>query len=484
VRGLFQRRLWVLLLSAATAYAVWKYVPGSECDRKAFTALAEISTQPALPVSGKGTHQSPWSLGEILTREKTSLPADPAIISLGDDVEGFFQSSPPAPIDLSVVLANAQRVGLKKAAIAMVMAWENPDTIALAALEKKLGSFESLMMAAPLSRGAVPEAMPPAFRRASLPLTSIEGDSSVLPTVNRIPISGIILGGETATAGFSILESDRSANGGFHPLIARWGDRAVFSFPLLVVLQQLNLPLDGVKILLGKSITLGPAGPTLKIDEFGRIAVPMQPMQKPLVAAQLLIDGDANLFPNPLPEIFILRDDQSAAESSTRAFSENLTAVMAAIATDKEPDPPRLYQRLPQERELGLLGVLVILFVTFSNKSLGFRFFSVALFFVACAVAQWLAFRNASLWLPGLATAASAMVAFIAALLFPTGKKEAEPAVKPEEAIARIPLEDHPLPEIPVIIKNSPQTESLRKVPAMPALSNDKTKKKSTTDRP
>ncbi|NJM37087.1 MAG: hypothetical protein HC845_03975 [Akkermansiaceae bacterium] len=480
----FQHRLWVLLFSAATAYAAWKYVPSSKLDRKAFNALAEISGQSSTSVSGNGTHQSPWALGEIRTREKTPLPPDPAIISLGDDPENFFQSSPPAPIDLSVVLENSQRIGLRKAAIAAVMAWEKADPIALVALEKRLNSFDSLILAAPLSRGAVPAVMPPAFRRASLPLAAIQGNSNSLTTVNRISISEIILGGEAAIAGFSILESVGFAQSEFLPLIARWEDRVVFSFPLLVVLQQLNLPVEGVKIHLGESITLGPAGPTLKIDEFGQILLPPETKKLPQVSAQSLIDGDANLFPSPLPEIFILRDDQSAAEPETRLFSENLTLAIRAIATDKNPDSPHVYQRLSQWRELSLLGIPVVLLAIFSTQSFLLRFFGTMLFCAACVGAQWFAFRDASLWFPGLTMAGSATVALIIATLFSFLPKKAPPVldmttVKPNQSAGV-----DALPEIPVMQKELPKAESLRKVPTMPALSTDNPKKNSSPNRP
>ncbi len=468
MNGSLQRRLWVLLFSAATALGVWKYFPSSELDRRGFIAVAGNFPELPLQVSGDGTHASPWALGEIPTRPKSPLPPAPAIISLGDDAEGFFQASPPAPIDFSVILANFKRLGATKVATAAVLAWDAPDPIALAALEKSLSSFESLLMAAPLSRGAVPSPIPPAFRRASLPLAAIHGNASVLPAVNRIPISGIILGGDTTRAGFSILEADDDATDLFHPLMARWEDRVVFSFPLLIVLQQLNLPLDGVKVELGKSIHLGPAGPTLKIDEFGRIAISSQVSGLPQVAAQSLIDGGADLFPNPLPEIFILRDDQSAAEPATRAFSQSLASVMTSIATDQDPEPPRFYPRLPQDQELGLLGIFVAIMAIFSTRSHVLRLLMTLFFIGFCLAAQWFAFRDTSLWLPGMPILAAALVAGVVGTLF---SKKA-----PSNSAVKIP----PMPKIPV---SSPQSAKLE-IPILPALPSEKPIPKHSPDPP
>ncbi|NQX00125.1 hypothetical protein HQ447_05650, partial [bacterium] len=321
--GLLPRRFCVLLVSAAAAFGAWKFAPGTSWDRTAFAAVASGFVNPPLFVTGEGTHASPWMLQAFATETQPDPRQAPVIVSLGDDLDGFFQSSPPAPIDLAVVLTNFQRLGAKKAATAAVLAWEKPDPIGLAALEKSLARFESLVMAAPLSRGALPSAMPPAFRRASLPLAEVEGDPAALPIVNRIPLPGVVLGGDTTVAGFSQLESETPAR--FAPLLARWEDRVVFSFPLLAVLQRLDLPTSGVQVRLGGYLKLSAAGPIVPIDAYGRLAVPLKPIAAfAEISAEAVIDGGDALFPKQAPDPVILRDDRSAAEPATRAFSQLL----------------------------------------------------------------------------------------------------------------------------------------------------------------
>jgi len=207
VTSSFHRRLRLLLVSAA-ALVVWIVAPGTGLDRAAFTTVARSLVNPPLFVSGNGTRADPWKLRAFSPDSKSDRRNAPVIVALEDDPEGFFQSSPPAPIDLAVIFTNFHRLGAKKAAAAAVLAWETPDPIGLAALEKSLARFDSLVMAAPLSRGAVASAMPRAFRRASIPLSAVRGDTSSLPVVNRVPIPGVILGGQNALAGFSVLEAE------------------------------------------------------------------------------------------------------------------------------------------------------------------------------------------------------------------------------------------------------------------------------------
>ncbi len=418
MNGPLQRRLWVLLASAAAAFGVWKMVPGSDWDRSAFAAVAGGFANPPVFISGQGTFANPWTLRTFSGHSKPDKRQAPVIVSLGDDLAGFFQSSPPAPIDLAVVLTNFQRLGAKKAATAAVLAWEAPDAIGLTALEKSLDRFESLVMAAPLSRGTVASPLPPAFRRASIPLKAVQGDGSALPQVNRIPIPGIVLGGETAAAGFSALEAESPAR--FPPLMARWEDRVVFSFPLVTVLQRLNLPPEGIEVRLGEYLKLSAAGPIVPIDPYGRLALPLKVISAYAeISAEALIDGGDGLFPKHAPDPVILRDDRSAAEPTTRAFSRNLSAVIAAIASEDGLATPREFRRLARDWEIGILAGVVVVLTALGSAGSFTRHLGAFLLAGACIAAQAMAFGLASVWLPGVAVLAAVVAMVIIAKLLP-----------------------------------------------------------------
>lgn len=463
----------MLLAAAASAYACWRSLPGTAIDRAAFTAVARGFANPPLFISGTGSHVSPWNLRTFAAENLADKRQAPLIVSLGDDRDGFFQSSPPSPIDLAVILTNCQRLGARQTATAVVMAWDAPDPIGLAALDKAIGRFDSLVMAAPLSRGAVPEPMPAAFRNASVPLDSVRGDASALPMVNRIPLSGVILGKAHTAAGFQTLDSEPISK--WVPLLARWEDRVVFAFPLLCVLQRLDLPVTGVAIRMGESIRLGPNGPIVPIDRFGRLAVPLKPLAPfAEIPAESLIDGGEGIFPPQAPQPVVLRDDRSAAEPATRAFSQQLPAIIAALASDSGLSPAYDYHRLQPNRELVALLLVALALTAFCALPVFPRHIAFLTTTGACLVAQALAAGTAHLWLPGLpALAAIACAGLISSIIAitpvparPTPAPPTEPTsrwkIKPKPKPARIPIT-----EVPASPKPTPKTapKTTRKTP-------------------
>ncbi len=367
------------------------------------------------------------------------------IVSVDDDPERFFQSSPPAPIDMAVMFSNLRRLGVKKVASAAALAWEKPDPIGLAALEKSLEKFDSLVLTAPLSRGVVPTPMPAAFRRTSLPLSSIHGDATQLPLVNRLPIPEIILGGDETIAGFSFLESE--LDNGDIPLMARWDERVVFAFPLVTLLQRLDLPLAGVEIRLGEYMKLGPAGPLVPVDKFGRLAMKPKTVSPFLViSADALIDGRDDLFPKQAPDPVILRDDMSAADTRTRAFSQELAGVIAGIASNGGLSDAHEFHRLSENGEAGIVAVVVVALALLGGMSMFVRNIGALVLVGVAVAAQWIAFGAGSLWLPGVAVLATVLVTTALGLLL---KDKAPPVKTLEPAVLdlRPPTATAPTPE-------------------------------------
>ncbi len=437
--GNSHRWIWVLVVATAAALGAWQWIPGTVVDRAVFATVASGSSNGALFISGKGSRDDAWKLRTFSADRKADKRQAPVIVSLGDDLKGFFQSSPPAPIDLAVIFSNFHRLGAKKAATAAVFAWEKPDPIGLAAFEKSLDRFDSLVMAAPLSRGVVSSPMPPAFRRTSIAEGKIRGETSALPLVNRLPIQGIILSGERTLAGFSALESEPLSQ--YVPLMARWEDRVVFSFSLLTVLQRLDLPLDGMEVRLGEFLKLGPAGPIVPIDESGRLALPLKPLSPYVeISAEALIDGGDDLFPKQAPDPVILRDDQTAADPATREFSRNLSAVIAAIASNQGLSDAREFRRLSQDWELGILAAVVVALILLAGAADFVRNMGALVLAGGCAGAQWLAFGVASAWLPGVPMLVAIVAAMVVCKLL--ARKS------PESVLASVSA-PHPEPEIP-----------------------------------
>lgn len=422
MNGTFQRRLGVLIVAALTALGLWKAAPGTELDRLAFSAVAAGSANGPLFISGAGSRTEPWALRTFSPTPRIDKREAPVMVSIGDDTERFFQSSPPAPIDLAVMFSNFHRLGARKVASAAVLAWEKPDPIGLAALEKSLKKFDSLVLAAPLSRGVVPTPMPAAFRRTSVPISSIHGDATQLPLVNRLPIPEIILGGDETIAGFSFLESE--LDDGETPLMARWDDRVVFAFPLVTMLQRLDLPLAGVEVRLGEYLKLGPTGPLVPVDKFGRLAMRAKVVSPyAVIPADKLIDGGDDLFPEHAPDPVILCDDQSAADTRTRAFSQGLAGVIAGIASNSGLSDSHEYHRLSENGEAGVLAAVVMALALLGGMSRFVRNIGVLALFGVGIAAQWIAFSAGSIWLPGVAFLATIAVAGAVGLLLRDRKR-------------------------------------------------------------
>jgi hypothetical protein len=395
-------RLKVLLGAAFAALLGWWLIPGSAPDRAAFSLVARAVANPPFFIGGFGTRQTPWSLRTFSAATATDKRHAPLIVALGDDPQGVFQTSPPSPVDMAVVFSNFQRLGAKKAASAAVLAWDAPDVIGLTALETTLGKFDSLVMAAPVTRGASPQPLPPVFRRTSVPVSAVIGDASMIPVVNRIPLPGVILGGTNASAGFQTIDSEQADDPPF--LLARWDDRVVFAFPLVVVLQRLEIPVDAVEIRPGSYLRLGKSGPTVPIDRHGRMTAPLS-RTKPYarIVAEDLIDGGDGLFPRQAPDPVILRDDRGSAEPSTSRFSANVAGVIAAIASDSGMAEAVSYPRPALTREWLLLAAVCALAAMIAGLAPMASRICYGLLGTAVVIAQFIGFGMAEAWLPGLA---------------------------------------------------------------------------------
>lgn len=434
----------VLLFSAAAACCAWRFLPSGPVDRALVDVVANSTANPPFIVSGDGSRETPWGLRVIAPYRKADPKHLPVVISLGDDREGIFQSSPPSPVDLAIVVKNMQRLGAGKAGISAVLAWEKPDIIALAALDSALAGFSALATAAPLSRSANTTQLPPSFRRASLPLERIDGDSSLLPAVNRISLPDVILGGDSALSGFSILEQETtSAN---PPLIARWDDRAVFAFPVVAVLVQHGLSVDALEIELGNFIKFGPTGPIIPIDPYGRISTPPgKTGDSKLVRAEALIDA-AQPLPITENSFVLLRDDQSNSEAATLAFSRKVAPLIADISSGAGMSGEQKFHRLDPRWELGVLGVFALALACLAPKNRFARQIGFALIAAVAVIAHFIG-TALDLWLPTLPVLAATLAAFAVSRPFfreTASPASPAPALKPEAEPAAVPIPDPP----------------------------------------
>ncbi|WP_411825452.1 hypothetical protein [Luteolibacter sp. AS25] len=354
------RRKLIPLLCAVTAFLSWYFLPGTFLDRALFTATAHISHKSPFLITGKGVASNPYTVRKFQGSSEASTSRAPTIISIGDDPDRVFQSSPPSPVDVAIILRNLRRLGENSPAIATPLAWPSPDTISLTALDQQLDSLPSVVTAAPLSRGPDPTIIPPAFRRASIPLEHVHGDTTLLPTVNRLAIPDVILGNKTSLAGFSIIESEKPT--GLPQLLCKWDDRLILSFHLVATLEHFKVPPSGIEVRLGEYLSLGRNGPFIPIDEFGRLSFSPEPLEsKTIIPASQLVDAPDDFFPETDTQPIILRNDLTVADRGTRIFSESLVPVIATLTNTSEDSKATSYPALPWPLELAYLSLILFL---------------------------------------------------------------------------------------------------------------------------
>ena len=394
--------------------------------------LRGIVPAPHFLQPGSGEDGVAWHVSSVSNQTLERDLATPGIVLLEDDLNGVFQSSPHAPVDLALVIRNMARIRGDTAAIGAVMAWEAPDEIGLTALERALEDFKTVITTAPLTRGANAETMPPAFRRASVPLSEVKGNTRDLPVVNRQAVPGVLLGGANAIAGFTFLETNDTPGQPF--LIARWEDRVVFSFPFLTAMRQAGVNIESLQIHSGSHIRLGTGGWIIPIDELGRMKVRVPRMHDwRETRAEWLLDADPGLWPgSSRPNIWVIRDDRGGRDGIFREHSAQLVPLVKTIASGAALTEPKELYGVPSYLGWIMLGAVVVLLGTLCR--LGGVAIQFGLFFslIALIALQWTALSVASLWMPAMPAILAVNVIWIIALPIILSRRVSKPGSNPK----------------------------------------------------
>lgn len=298
-------RLLTLIVGAAAGLLSYLLISESPLENAVFQTALALANSAEVPTNRHDNNGNPIALAP----RKNILPPSkqPKQITIDEESQGVFQDFPPSPTDYAVIFSNLSRLGEESIAVNHPLAWQETDLISLTALDIQLDSIPNLITATPLSRTTTAAPPPPAIRRAAIPPSQISGNTNSIPIVNRIPLPGIVLGRETAKAGFTTLESEPSSN---QPnLLARWENENLVlpSFALLGALQISGNTISDLRIDLGKSISLGATGPLIPIDDSGKLRANFNDnTQHPSIPAQNLIDATGDLLKNtPAGPIFI-----------------------------------------------------------------------------------------------------------------------------------------------------------------------------------
>ncbi|WP_193210852.1 hypothetical protein [Luteolibacter marinus] len=425
--------------------------PLRSLERQAVKTLA-VSVQPVdTLIDGAGSQKEPWTRRQVTP---PVVPVPPRFLAIDDDPEGWFSTSPLSPVDHALIFARLREAGHHVIGVGNLMAWDEPESLAIGALRKQLDKFDAAVLALPLARGAAGEPLPAPFVRMSIADSAVKGNLASLPQVNRVAIPNAELGGKQTLAGFSILENEPDPGDNHQHLLARWDDRVLFAFPLATEIAGLGLTPDDVQIKVGKEIRLGTRGPVIPIDEFGRTPVATNVRETDIPAMRLI--SEKSPAP-PTDHPLLTRDVREELPEAEKAWSGRLGAAVQALRSAPSYDPPVLLARPNALLELLLILVLA-LFATWSTRMRrpGWRIVTaLGVIGVSVEILYLMAARQ-NAWLPPLAMMAPGLTAFGLAFTRDRSEPQAEspvqpvvetPAEAPAPTAEAAPVE--PLPEIP-----------------------------------
>ncbi|QJE97017.1 hypothetical protein [Luteolibacter luteus] len=419
--------------------------PLRKAEREAVKKLA-LSFDPAESAfGGEGSQDKPWRRWKA---KPAVVPEAPRFLTVDDDPEGWFSTSPPSPVDFAILFSRLKGAGHTKIGSAYLMAWEQNDPLALVALRKQLDRFDSAVLGLPLARGASAEPVPAPFLRLSLDIGEAEGDVSALPQVNRLAVPNAELGGERSQAGFTLLENETDAGDGRQHLLARWGNRIIFSLPLATEIASLGIDPEEIRVISGAEIRLGAGGPVIPIDEFGRTLPAAEISAVDIPATKIISDE------NPVPpsvDPLILRDARTEIPERERAWSNALGGLVQALRSAPRYENSTVLPRPEPVTELALISLLAF-FGAWATALRGVFWRPIVTVMVAAFGAElvWLLAGQWNLWLPPFAVLAPAAVTLLLGFI-PERKAAVIPAVTVPSPAPQAPEQVHasPVPMVP-----------------------------------
>ncbi|MCW1922850.1 hypothetical protein OKA05_09835 [Luteolibacter arcticus] len=349
-------------------------------------------------LDGRGSQDEPWTGRKAVP---PVVPPPPRLLTIDEDPEHWFSTSPLAPVDHALIFARLADVGHKTLGIGHLMAWDTPEPLAMEALRKQLDRYNAAVLALPLARGAAPEPVAAPFLRWSIETKDAKGKVSALPQVNRVSIPNAELGGQKTLAGFSLLENEKDPGDGTQALLAQWGDRVIFAFPLAVEIAAQGLTPADVLVHVGREVRLGRDGPVIPIDGFGRgpVVANVQTVEAP--AMRLIYEK------NSLPATehpLITRDVRAELPPAEKAWSDRLAASVQAMRTAQRFQQAVTLPRPDALMELALM-VAMVFFGTWATcqKHVAWRIFTALMLAGLGAQLLYLFASRQNLWLPPLA---------------------------------------------------------------------------------
>lgn len=156
----------------------------------------------------------------------------------------IFSAYPLEPIHYAIILGDLAVNSSAHIAIAQPLAWPEQDPVSLAALEDALGEIERSTLGVDLTRAIRAETLPASLFASSQP--AHDDLPPGLAKVNALTFPTAHHGSSRTLLGFTSLGS--AAAPGELPALARYGDRIVFSFPIIYLAQSFGLGVEDIDV--------------------------------------------------------------------------------------------------------------------------------------------------------------------------------------------------------------------------------------------
>ena len=325
----------------------------------------------------------------------------------------LFDKEEATPAEFAVILSKLHQAGVRDLAFTNELTWGEVPEIELLAFDGALRPFREALL--PLSFTEVPEPSPhPDWLKDSvIPRESLVGDISSLPLMNQVVKASSVAGNEKVKFAFPDFggRDARFRAPGRLPLLVRWGDDFMASWPLQIAMRVEGVSAAEVEIEAGRHLRLGADGPVIPIDDYGRAKVG----EISAGAEGLEFISAKTLFPLEEVDLPSLKEQAVLVDvRDNRAEVRSLTLLQEARALLSLPRPGAVeeFKRLSLgwEAFLYLEIVLVAIFALYVRafpQLIALAVLCAGLFCFAIGLLQW-----KGLWTPLLPLIVSIVVAW------------------------------------------------------------------------
>lgn len=271
----------------------------------------------------------------------------------------LFDGKEPKPSEYAVLLAKLHQSGARELAFTQSLAWDDGAELELRALDSSLRPFASVLLPLDLSEVPQPASVPRWLGESQISKDRLIGDSSSLPMMNQVTVPPSISGGAGVAFAFPDFggrDLQYRAEGRL-PVLTRWGDGFLPSWPLALAMRMEGVALDELVIHPGKNLRIGVNGPVVPLDDFGRakVAVSEGDDLRMISAKTLFPLGEVDL--PDLSQGVVLLDATSPAHLRE---SRRLIAEARSLLKFPRPGQAEVFRRLPFGWEV-LLYVQIVL---------------------------------------------------------------------------------------------------------------------------